>query len=930
MSYKMNNYKRLPMSSLGRKLMSAAVASSFLLLSNAHATGLGRLTVLSALGQPLRAEIELTSPDKDEVASLVPKLASAEAFRQSSIDFNPALLSLRFAVESRGAGYVIRVSSTQAMNEPFVDLLLEMNSSNGKLLREYTFLLDPAELRNSQSAQVANPVSVATPSSAVKAPVQANAPVNPSQNNAAPATSRKAPGKIAEVAKDVKSSADYQIKRGDTLSKIAGEFRSDGVSLDQMLVGLYKANPQAFAGGNMNRLKSGQILSIPDAEAVRANTVAESHSIVMAHATDFSSYRNRLAGQVVEAPAQKATDSKQAASGTITAKVKEVPTATNESLDKLKLSKALPNAAVKSGAGKASLEEDKLAKDKAVAEANARVKELEKNVGDLQKILEVKNKDLAEKQSAASASAKTSVSSAPVAAAAASVVPAAPDASAASVAAPASVAAVTAPASAPAVVAPVAKRKVAPPPPPESNWYDNWGDWLLPATAVLALLGGYGLFASRRKKKTQHFDDSVLTGSSMKANSMFGSTGGQSVDTNNSVFNSNFAPSASQLDANEVDPVAEADVYIAYGRDSQAEEILKEALRTQPERHAVRVKLLEIYFSRKDPRSFERLASELYGMTSGEGDEWAQAVSMGVTLEPTNPLYAGGKTQADALGIASGLGVSTQPLEDLDPESLLGNSLSQDMLDSISIIDTASGLTGESSGDGSDLSGFKVADSEPVLDIGSLDFDLDIPGVAIDHAIADDFPIPLMPEDAPADLGIEHKYETPVVDFGVIDFDLGTNEFVPEVKPEQLQHGASDLGLSSNSFLDSEPMDSNEIAFEPVESFGAQTNADLEVDNLNVTGASPTLDAEVVAPAFEFDLSGINLDLGEESKQGVDEPPIDAPSSYNAEMATKLDLAVAYQEIGDKEGARELLDEVVKGGTQDQIEKAQTMLAQLM
>ena len=110
---------------------------------------------------------------------------------------------------------------------------------------------------------------------------------------------------------------------------------------------------------------------------------------------------------------------------------------------------------------------------------------------------------------------------------------------------------------------------------------------------------------------------------------MFGSTGGQSVDTNNSVFNSNFAPSASQLDANEVDPVAEADVYIAYGRDSQAEEILKEALRTQPDRHAVRLKLLEIYFARKDTKQFERLASELYGMTSGAGDEWAQAASYG-------------------------------------------------------------------------------------------------------------------------------------------------------------------------------------------------------------------------------------------------------------------------------------------------------------
>src|SRR5262249_11683296 len=124
--------------------------------------------------------------------------------------------------------------------------------------------------------------------------------------------------------------------------------------------------------------------------------------------------------------------------------------------------------------------------------------------------------------------------------------------------------------------------------------------------------------------------------------------GGQSVDTNNSVFNSNFAPSASQLDTNEVDPVAEADVYIAYGRDAQAEEILKEALRTHPERSPVRLKLLEIYANRKDARSFETQASELYSQTRGQGDDWAQAAAMGAALDPANPMYIGAK---DASGM---------------------------------------------------------------------------------------------------------------------------------------------------------------------------------------------------------------------------------------------------------------------------------------
>lgn len=924
----MHNYKRLPMSSLGRKVLSVAVASTFLLLSDANATGLGKLTVLSALGQPLRAEIELTSPDKDEISSLVPKLASAEAFRQSSIDFNPALLSLRFTVESRGAGYVIRLSSTQAMNEPFVDLLLEMNSNNGKLLREYTFLLDPAELRSSQSAQIANPVSVASQNGGLKPASQSKPQTVPSPSVApvVTATQKKTSEKLSAVSKEDKISADYQVKRGDTLGKIAETYRAEGVSLDQMLLGLYKANPQAFSGDNMNRLKSGQILSIPDINTVRASSGSEAHSVVVAHANDFTSYRNKLAGQVAEAPAQKIVESKQTVSGSITAKVKEVPTATNESLDKLKLSKATTKASSAAGAGKVSAEEDKLARDKAVADANARVKELEKNVGDLQKILDVKNKDLAEKQAAASAKAIANVA-ATVSASKPEVVVTAP-ASVVSTA-PASVAS-TASASAVAAPPPV-KRKLAPPPPPppEPNWYDNWSDWLLPGTVILALLGGAGLWSSRRNKKAQQFDDSVLTGSSMKANSMFGSTGGQSVDTNNSVFNSNFAPSASQLDANEVDPVAEADVYIAYGRDSQAEEILKEALRTQPERHAVRLKLLEIYFSRRDPRSFERLASELYGMTSGEGDEWAQAISMGVTLEPTNPLYAGGKSQTDFSASAGMLGASTQPQDDLDPESLLGNSLSQDMLDSISIIDTASGLTDDPDHPNAEFVSTKDSNIEPALDIDALDFDLDIPDISSANELND---LPKLADELSkaAVLDVANVVEDNSVDFGVIDFDFGSNELSPEVAStaNEVNHLKSDVVESQSALI----MDEGHLGFE-------SDSPPVLLDASSVSVAQDHVDAvddadlvaTPVSSAFEFDLSGINLDLGAEDLK-LDMPVLsgDDPSAYNAEMATKLDLAVAYQEIGDKEGARELLDEVLKGGTPDQIGKAKAMRDQLI
>ncbi|MBC3916455.1 FimV family protein [Undibacterium sp. CY18W] len=948
----MHNQKKSSVITLGRKALSVAVASSLFMLSSAHATGLGKLTVLSALGQPLRAEIELTSPSKEEIDSLVPRLASPDAFRQANIDFNSALLSLRFAVEQRGQAYVIRISSAQAMNEPFVDMLLELNSANGKLMREYTFLLDPAELRNSQSAQVTNPTTVANQpqNAAGRNTAQNGRELNAVANAAAGRAATKAPAAAPESKKEVKAAGDYQVRNGDTLGKIAGSYKPEGVSLDQMLVSLYRANPQAFNGSNMNRLKSGQILTIPDAESVRTTTTGgEARSVVTAHAADFNAYRNRLADQVASAPAEKApATGKQSAGGAITAKVKEVPTATSDSPDKLKLSKTSP-ADAKNAKGKGGSEEDRLAKEKAAAEASARMKELEKNVGDLQKLLEVKNKDLAAKQaelnakeqkSKASASAAASVPApvpapvaAPVSTPAPAPAPAPVVASAASVAAsaPAPVPAAASTAASVATPKPPVKRKVVappPPPPPEPGFFDNLSDFLLPGgAAILALLGGYGIYTSRRKKKLQQFEDSILTGSSMKANSMFGSTGGQSVDTNNSVFNSNFAPSASQLDANEVDPVAEADVYIAYGRDSQAEEILKEALRTQPDRHAVRVKLLEIYFARKDAKTFERLASELYGMTSGEGDDWSQAASMGIVLEPGNPLYAGGKAKPDAAA-GTGLGSGTQPLEDLDPEALLGNSLSQDMLEAISIIDTAQRDSGAAA---------KAEAAAPVLDEGALDFDLDISDAAEPE-------VPKIPVAVEKAKPVE-EHAAPEVDFGTIDFDFGVKEPEPVVAapleihaapavPTEAEADKFDLDLGMD--FASDKADAAPLSLSSSTSADEAT-AELERELMAALSVEPEAEAPPAlnlspAPAdagtsFEFDLSGIDLDLA----------PADAPAAaveaespaHNAEMATKLDLAVAYHEIGDKEGARELLDEVVKGGTAEQVEKARGMIAEM-
>jgi len=139
----MKKHTRMP----GRCALALAIGLA-LSAPAAYGAGLGRITVQSALGQPLRAEVEVTAVSREEAASLAVKLASAAAFRQANLDYNPALAGLRVSLGQRtDTGYVVRLSSPNPVSEPYLDLLLELTSSSGRVLREYTILLDPPALR---------------------------------------------------------------------------------------------------------------------------------------------------------------------------------------------------------------------------------------------------------------------------------------------------------------------------------------------------------------------------------------------------------------------------------------------------------------------------------------------------------------------------------------------------------------------------------------------------------------------------------------------------------------------------------------------------------------------------------------------------------------------------------------------------------------
>src|SRR6201998_3510025 len=145
-----------------------------MMVTGAYAAGLGRLRVQSALGQPLQADVDVPAVGQDEAPTLQVRLAPQSAFRQANLEFNPALTQLRFDLEPRGDGsYVVRVTSAQPVNEPFLDLLLELSWSTGRVLREYTVLLDSPGLRT--APEVVPPVA-AQAEAAPPPPVAATAP----------------------------------------------------------------------------------------------------------------------------------------------------------------------------------------------------------------------------------------------------------------------------------------------------------------------------------------------------------------------------------------------------------------------------------------------------------------------------------------------------------------------------------------------------------------------------------------------------------------------------------------------------------------------------------------------------------------------------------------------------------------------------------
>jgi len=326
-----------------KKQLSASALALLALLSfgglasfDAHALALGRLNVLSSIGEPLRAEVEILDLTASQADSLRPSLASAEAYKAMGLDYNPDLNSIQFNVQPMADGRtVLQLNNSRPVTAAFVDIVLEVSWASGKITRDYTLLLTP-----SKSAVSAQPVAPVLPMTAQR----------------------------------------ITVVRGDTLGQLAMQSLPANVSLDQMLLALLRSNPEAFVAGNVNRLKAGAVLKLPTAADASTVPRAEARQTIIAQSRDFNAFRQQLASNARSA--QVAASGREA-TGKVDSSVEE-KTPAAAAADKLTLSKGALTGALTS-ANTANVEE-KLAQERQAKDAAERLAELSKNISDLNQL----------------------------------------------------------------------------------------------------------------------------------------------------------------------------------------------------------------------------------------------------------------------------------------------------------------------------------------------------------------------------------------------------------------------------------------------------------------------------------------------------------------------------------------------------------------
>lgn len=923
-----------------------------------HALALGKLKVLSALNEPLNAEIEFTSITDKELKGLTASLAARADFDAVGVERLPFHAQIKFIVDRKSDGrHFLRLHTEQQVDEPFLHLLLQVEWPGGRLVREYTALIDPPSRIAGRAAPVETPVvtppapeplpppapkimpSTSPPPVAEAPPVETmpaeipSAAITPKEQKAseqlkleettpqkeiastdAPAASEKfGPPNIAFGAAGDESAtptvepleaapkaeeasapmmptpvesktrptladmSEYSTKRGDTLWRIAEKAQGGNrdVSIEQMILAIYRTNKDAFFGNNVNNLKAGKILKLPERVEVESVTPTQARREFRAQYDAWQEYKLKLAAT---SSAVKVTEAPEA-----TAPVVAEKSATPEPRkETVKPSKPVPSAADKGKQDELlkivrnTLQQEKSTPDKAVSEkesakeTTAREQQaLAERAATLEESLEsrrLENKDLSDKvglvrsqlkkesrlielESQSLAQQKKTSEAKP----AEPVTKPAEPTPAPAVAEKPKIEPLPPVTAKPAPAAP--KKRVPPPPPPPQEkdilatiMEAVQSDLLMPALIgfVVLLSGGIALvYFRRRQKSIAEFEESILSADAISTDQpTTGTVVGQQPAAATTGGDTSFLSDFSQggmgnIHTDEVDPIAEAEVYLAYGRDETAEEILKEAMVKNPDRQEIKLKLLEIYHQRNDVSAFETLAEEVYAAQGGRGGKiWGKVEEMGRKLNPDNPMFRGGAPGKSPVATSPDTPVPASRMESAATTA-----------PATSVVDFRN----------------SAAQAKKTETIDDFDFDVEAPAAEAANPAesGDDFSV-AMPESAPK------AKEEPSLD----SLDFGT---------------AADNSINFDSVADT-PAD--EIKWEP-------------------EPATPVAGAE------------IDLDSTAASSRGGE------ASGQWDEAATKLDLAKAYIDMGDAEGARSILQEVMTEGSEAQKKQAQELSSQI-
>ena len=639
------------------------------------ALALGDIVVRSALGQVLDADIDMVVLSAQEAETLSVRLAPAEMFAEAGLDYGLIARSVRLSVERKAGRTHVHLSSDKAITEPFLMLLIEVSASGNRSVRQYALLLDPPTTHDDAPVVTAPLVLPKVAAEPVASSTSINATI-PSSKETVIATKTSKLAKKAEPAKQVRDAAqvtkedvavtkakssDTQpttrlVKSGDTLRQIASSVQPSGATLAQVMLAIVQENGEAFGQKNIHRMKAGAVLTIPETTVMLSIDAQQAIKQVQLQTRDFN-HASTDRKQITPSRTKKeivteSTPANKSHSGSLSKPAAEQPAAAPK--DQLKLS--APDSSEKSPLDLKELE--KLASEKSLAESNLRIAQLEKNIHDLQSQLATRDQSVSTQllpQPAPHEAVTKAKDASPAAALTANVTPESTKVGVKPTA---------------AVdgdhdyLADIKKffeietvfdlEKFS------KQWDGESFIWVGMAGAV-SLAGLLFLLRLQWHKRHQrrHATQSQRIEPEADAGSVFGHAGGGHVDTNHSVFHSNFVPSVSKLDANEVDAIAEADVYIAYGRDEQAEEILLDALKAHPTRHALRVKLLEIYTARKDQKQFNTLLTELRVLTHGQGAEWMQAAHLAQKMEVGNPFTTSSTPLKSVKEPSAGMSIAT-------------------------------------------------------------------------------------------------------------------------------------------------------------------------------------------------------------------------------------------------------------------------------